>query len=86
MQFSGIGNPTVRFGEDFLEIRNLPVRFGSVFRNRRSYGGVRCGLKKEILRCSLLRFLKKGNPTVRFGAVVRNQETYGAVRCGFQIP
>ena len=72
-----------------------PSVHGAVFRNRKSYGPVRCGFKKaEILRCGSVRFSDMVNPKVRcgaviyptvwFGAVFRNQESYGVVWCGFQ--
>ena len=77
-------------------VYGYPSVHGAVFRNRKSYGSLRCGFKKaEILRCGSVRFSNIVNPTVRFGAVMyptvrfgavfRNQESYGAVRCCFQI-
>ena len=46
------------------------MRFGVVFRNRKTYGSVRFS---DVL-----------SSTVRFGAVFGHRKTYGAVRCGFQ--
>ena len=53
----------------FAENKNPTVRFGAVFRTRKSYGAIPCG------------FLDSVNPTVRFGAVLKNMKSYGAVRC-----
>ena len=53
----------------FAENKNPTVRFGAVFRTRKSYGAIPCG------------FLDIVNPTVRFGAVLKNMKSYGAVRC-----
>ena len=48
VRFSGIANPAVRF--DFVIYST--VRLGAVFKNRKSYGAVRYGLRKsEILPC-----------------------------------
>ena len=59
-----------------------PSVHGAVFWNRRYYGPVRCGFKKEeILRCGSVRFSEIRDPTVRFGAVFRYRKSYGAVRC-----
>ena len=68
------------------------VRFGTVFRNRKtygavqcchiSYGAVRCGFEKsETLQCGSVRFSEIVKPTMRFGAVFRCRERYGALRC-----
>ena len=41
VRFSGVGNPTVRFGA----VIYLTVRLGAVFKNRKSYGAVRCSFQ-----------------------------------------
>ena len=57
------------------------MRFGAVFRYRKSYGAVRCcdisygavrccDISYGVVRCG---FAKIGNPTVRFGAVFRSR-------------
>ena len=70
------------------------VSFRAVFRNRKTYGAVRCC---DVLRCSSVRSSKTGSPTVhsvrfseivkptvRFGEVFRCQP-YGAVRVLFCV-
>ena len=76
MQFSDIGNPTVRFGAVIYPT----VRFGAVFRNRTM---LRCGsVRFSNVVNSTVRFGYILRPTARFGAVFRYRKTYGAVRCG----
>lgn len=69
--------PTVRFGATI----NPTVCFGVVLENnRKSYGTVRCGLRKSvILRCGLVRFPDIVNAKVRFGAVTHHSEWFGGV-------
>ena len=63
------------------------MRFGAVFRNRKTYGAVRCGFSDVVN--PTVRYGLDGISTVRFGAVFRYRRTYGAVskraqlqRCG----
>ena len=83
---------TVRCGFDGIPT----VRFGTVFRNRKSYGAVRCGFSDvvnptvrfgavEYPTVWSVRFSKIVKPTVRFDAVFRC-EPYGAVRFSNRSP
>ena len=61
------------------------VRFGAVFRKRKTYGAVLVWFQtSENTRCGAVRFSETRKPTVRFGAIFRYRKTYGVVRCGFQ--
>ena len=66
------------------------MRFGAVFRYRKSYRAVRsrdtsyravrCGFQKsEILRCGSVQFSDIVNPTVRFGFMINPTVRFGAV-------
>ena len=60
------------------------VRFGALFRNRKTYGAVRCGFSDAVKpTCGSVGDVEC--PMVRLRAAFRNRKTYGAVRCVFQM-